>query len=121
VDYRLRSYGRVDGELVVSLSGGGVVWRERGQFSYNGSSHEVSRELLIQETPDGWWVSFDDGRPFHPWRVGEAVRHLCGSDAYDGLIDVAEGRIRTVWDVTGPAKAQRLVTRFDRVWQSRDT
>jgi hypothetical protein len=116
-DYRLGSYGRVAGELVVEADDDGLVWREQGTWIVAGRARAVARTYLLA----GGWMSFDDGRPFHPWTPGEWVVHACGADVYRGLVDVAPARIRTVWDVTGPAKHQRLVTRFDKVWQSRDT
>ena len=114
VDRRLSSYGRVAGSLVVEPHGDGLVWREQGTLRLQGRSHDVSRTYHLA---DGW-MHFDDGRPFHPWRPGVWVDHLCGEDAYRGLVDVAPARIRTLWDVTGPAKDQRLVTRLTRIWQS---
>ena len=116
VDYRLGWYGRMEGELVVAQSeGGALLWHEQGRLQLNGLSHSVTRDLRLADGPDGWWVSFDDGRPFHPWRVGEPVRHLCGADMYDGLFDLRGDRLRILWDVSGPAKTQRLVTRLDRL------
>ena len=81
-------------------------------------SIEVTRELLI--TPDDddgasgtWTVRFADRRPFHPWTPGLEVVHPCRADTYRGLVlvDRDATRLRTLWDVTGPAKDQRLLTR----------
>jgi Family of unknown function (DUF6314) len=116
-DRRLRQYGRVEGLLTIAPHGDGLAWREHGTLSIQGRSHDVSRTYLLA---DGW-VLFDDGRPFHPWRPGEWVDHLCSQDTYRGLVDVGPARIRTLWDVSGPAKDQRLVTRLTRVWQSSQT
>ena len=88
-----------------------------GTFTIAGRSHDVTRTYQLA---DGW-VFFDDGRPFHPWRPGEWVEHLCGEDTYRGLVEVEPARIRTLWDVSGPEKDQRLITRLTSVWQSKDT
>ncbi|BEP12347.1 DUF6314 family protein [Acidothermaceae bacterium B102] len=114
VDRRLSSYGRVAGTLVIEPDGAGLVWREQGSWTMAGRSRPFTRTYLLA---DGWML-FDDGRPFHPWTPGEWVVHPCGEDSYRGLVDVEPARIRTLWDVTGPAKDQRLVTRLTRVWQS---
>ena len=117
VDRRTSQYGRVDGTLTISPYDDGLAWRESGVLTIGGRSHDVARTSLLA---DGW-VCFEDGRPFHPWRPGEWVDHLCGPDTYRGLVDVEPARIRTLWDVSGPAKDQRLITRLTRVWQSKDT
>jgi hypothetical protein len=106
-------HGTVTGELVVAADGAGLRWAERGTLRWNGADHPVSRTYLIRER-DGWWVDFSDGRPFHPWRPGVTVAHPCRADVYTGLVTVDGDRMRTVWDVHGPGKDQRLVTRFAR-------
>jgi hypothetical protein len=62
-------------------------------------------------------VLFEDGRRFHPWRPGEQVVHPCAADLYDGwvVLDRGGARLRTLWDVHGPTKHQRLITRFTRL------
>lgn len=60
------------------------------------------------------WMTFEDGRPFHPWLPGAVLEHRCGADLYVGRIDVAAGAMRTTWRVTGPAKDQLLVTDLAR-------
>ena len=110
-DRRLSSYGWVDGFLTIEEYGDGLAWREHGTLTIAGRSHAFTRAYRIE---DGW-VLFDDGRPFHPWTPGQHVTHLCGEDTYRGLIDVTADRIRTLWDVRGPAKDQRLLTRLQRL------
>jgi hypothetical protein len=107
--------GRVDGELVLTERDGVVHWSESGVLVWDGRAVEVTRELLI--TPDPWTVRFDDGREFHPWTPGERIVHPCRADTYRGLVDVDPTltRLRTLWDVHGPAKDQRLVTRCRRL------
>jgi uncharacterized protein DUF6314 len=106
--------GTVSGVLTVSADGAGLRWDERGTFTWGGVERPVTRAYLLREWPDGWWVEFTDGRPFHPWRPGAVVTHPCRADVYTGLVTVDGARMRTCWDVRGPGKEQRLVTRFYR-------
>jgi hypothetical protein len=113
-DRRTGQQGTVRGDLVIAPDGAGLRWAESGTLTWAGVEHPVTRTYLLRERADGWWVEFVDGRDFHPWRTGAVVTHPCRADVYSGLIDVDGGRMRTVWDVWGPGKAQRLVTRFYR-------
>jgi hypothetical protein len=114
VDRRVGVFGAVAGELVLSPDGDGVRWDETGTLRWDGASYAVTRTYLLRPVGSGWEMRFADGRPFHPWRPGETVTHPCRADVYTGVVDVGPTRIRTVWDVTGPAKDQRLVTRCYR-------
>ena len=114
VDRRSATTGRVDGLLVLDAAGEGVRWSESGRLQWMGQTLPVSRVYGLAQQSDGWWMTFEDGRPFHPWRPGRPVVHDCAEDVYRGVVDVTTARIRTVWDVTGPAKSQRIVTRFER-------
>jgi hypothetical protein len=114
VDRRLRRSGSVVGELSVVADGADVAWREQGTLSWDGREVSVSRILRLRRVDDGWHVYFADGRPFHPWRPGEVVEHPCRADLYRGLIDATRDRLRTLWDVTGPGKDQRILTRCIR-------
>ena len=107
-------HGTVTGELVIDPDGDGLRWAEHGTLRWGGHERPVHRAYLLRPGADGWEVRFADGRPFHPWRPGEPVRHPCRDDLYTGLVTVDPGRIRTLWDVRGPAKDQRLVTRCYR-------
>lgn len=121
--------GRVDGMLELAMDGAEVRWSERGWLTWGDERFRVTRELRICRGDDehgmdagtpvvpGWTVCFEDGRPFHPWVPGEPVEHVCGEDTYRGLVDVDATwtTLRVLWDVTGPAKAQRLFSRCTRV------
>jgi hypothetical protein len=106
--------GIVRGELTIAPDGAGLRWSEQGTLTWGGADHPVSRAYLLRERDDGWWVEFSDGRVFHPWRPGAWVTHPCHADVYSGLIAVDGDRIRTLWDVRGPATDQRLITRLRR-------
>ncbi len=115
-DRRLGAFGTVTGTLTLVPAAIGLRWLERGRFVFGGAAYDSTRELLLVPDGDGWSVRFADGRDFHPWRPGVVVTHPCRDDMYRGVVDVdATGtRLRTLWDVTGPAKDQRLITRCVR-------
>lgn len=116
VDRRTGQFGRVTGRLDLSMAGSVVRWVERGRLLWDGGRFDVSRELHIAPDGEGWVVHFADGRVFHPWRPGEVVEHPCADDLYRGLVCVDPARtvVRVLWDVAGPSKDQRIVTRCRR-------
>ena len=109
--------GRVTGTLRLSRLDDQVSWSERGVLSWAGRTMEVYRELRIRPEGAGWMVCFTDGREFHPWLPGESVLHPCRADRYTGLVlvDRDRRRLRVGWDVVGPAKHQRILTRCYRL------
>jgi Family of unknown function (DUF6314) len=116
VDRAAGTYGSVAGTLVVTPEDEGVRLAEHGVLRWRGAEYPVTRVSRLRRLDDEWWMLFEDGRPFHPWRPGTPVVHPCGADTYDGLVALDRGgtRLRTLWDVHGPAKHQRLVTRYSR-------
>ena len=113
-DRRAGLFGTVHGALTLVADGPAIRWRESGTLRWNGADLPVTRELVLVEEPGGWQVCFADGRPFHPWRPGEVVEHPCNADLYRGFVAARPGLLRVLWDVTGPAKDQRIVTRAVR-------
>ena len=114
-DLRAGTAGTVRGTLTLSDDGPGenIVWSESGVLRWAGSEVAVTRRYLLRNGADGWWVHFDDGRPFHPWTPGRAVEHPCRADLYRGLVRVdSPHRWRIGWDVVGPAKRQRILSRL---------
>jgi hypothetical protein len=126
-------FGRVCGELAITEQDGDLHWREHGILHWGGRELTVGRHtILTQRAPGEWWMTFEDGRPFHPFRpifrvgvggrAGAAgwVEHPCAADLYRGVVCIDDpvrgqiNRMRILWDVTGPNKSQRLVTRLDR-------
>jgi hypothetical protein len=116
VDRHEGKFGYVSGWLELTFVGGVVHWLELGELAWGGQVYEVTRELHIVRDGDGWEVRFTDGRPFHAWRPGAVVDHPCGADLYRGLVvvDPNRTRLRVLWDVTGPSKNQRIITRCVR-------
>jgi hypothetical protein len=109
-DRRAHLAGTVTGSMNVVVEVDRLAWRECGELSWNGRTVPVSRTSFLVDLDGQPWMTFADGRPFHPWRPGEDVSHPCGADLYVGRIEVSPAGIRTVWRVTGPAKEQRLTT-----------
>jgi hypothetical protein len=110
-------HGTVSGtlQLCPTNSPDTVRWFEQGTFHYAGAVFDAERELTVRRRADGWFVHFADGREFHPWTPGEPVTHPCRADLYRGLVETSPHRLRMLWDVRGPRKDQRMVTRCTRV------
>jgi hypothetical protein len=113
LDRRTGLRGCVHGSLVVSDEGERLRWAERGTLRWDGREVPVERTYLLLAGSDPQ-VLFADGRPFHPWRPGEWVEHPCAEDRYRGLVTGDREHARVVWEVRGPAKDQRLVSRLRR-------
>ena len=106
----------VDGSTeLVQQDDGRIRWSERGTLHRDAGDIPVSRVLFVEPRDTGWWVTFDDGRDFHPWTPGDEVVHPCVADTYVGRID-ADGADRwTVrWRVSGPAKDYTMTTTLTR-------
>jgi hypothetical protein len=114
IDRRAGIRGRVEGELRIEPDADGLRWLEVGRLDWAGQTIDVRRGYALRRLGDEWWMTFEDGRPFHPWTPGRPVVHDCAEDVYTGLVEVEPTRLRTLWDVTGPTKSQRIVTRLDR-------
>ena len=102
---------------LTEVSPGRVRWTEAGTMTWAGHTVPVSRTLYVVRGDDGWWVHFEDGRPFHPWAVGHQVDHPCAPDHYSGLIETEGEPVaswKVTWDAVGPEKDYRMVT--DYAW-----
>jgi hypothetical protein len=114
-DRRTGRSGTVRGQLTLRVQGSQIAWAERGTLLWNGSRLSVSRSYRLRRAAEGWWLYFPDGRPFHAWLPGQWVHHPCGEDSYHGLITMTgPDRWRTLWEVDGPDKAQRIITQLSR-------
>lgn len=116
IEDRLGPLRHVTGSTeLVAEDDGRVRWSESGTMTWDGGETSVFRHLFVEERPDGWWVTFEDGRDFHPWSVGQSVVHPCGADTYEGRIQVESPDAWTVvWVVSGPAKDYTMTTRLTR-------
>lgn len=112
---RLRVTGTA---LLEALADGRVRWHEEGTLERPGSAPAaVHRTLLVVRDDQGCWqVTFDDGRPFHPWAPGVEVDHPCVDDLYRGVVDVHDlhdaARWTVTWQVRGPAKDHTITTAY---------
>jgi hypothetical protein len=113
IDDRIASEtSTVDGTSeLVQQDDGRIRWSERGTLRRGALEIPVSRTLFVEHRDEGWWVTFDDGRDFHPWAPGDEVVHPCVADTYVGRIEPQDADRWTVrWDVSGPAKDYTMTT-----------
>lgn len=90
-----------------------VRWTEEGVMTWGGRSVPVSRTLYVDRNGDDWFVHFSDGRPFHPWAVGQRVEHPCAPDVYRGVIGADGDPVRSwtvEWHAVGPEKDYVMTT-----------
>lgn len=114
-DHRTGLSGTVSGRLSLRSERGQITWVEQGTLLWNGARLPVSRSYRMRRAGEGWWLYFSDGRPFHAWIPGQWVRHPCREDSYRGLITITgPDHWRTLWEVNGPDKAQRITTWLSR-------
>jgi hypothetical protein len=108
--------GHAEGTLTIAVDGAALSWHEAAQLHWAGRSVAVTRDLRLAVREGQWWTVFTDHRPFHPWRLDEPVLHPCAADTYRGRLSLDQGgdRLRILWDVTGPAKRQRILTTHRR-------
>lgn len=106
----------VDGETVLTDEPDGRVrWAESGTLHRRGADLPVTRVLFVEPRDDGWFVTFDDGRDFHPWSPDERVVHPCGADTYAGRVTpVDDDHWAVEWQVSGPAKDYTMVSDLTR-------
>lgn len=114
-DLRTGQRGRFAGTLSVAVDGTGYSWREQGELTWGEYTGTAGRLLRLARRDGEWWMCFADGRLFHPWRPGGELVHPCAADVYRGaLVFENPDRFEITWDVTGPAKRQRIVSRMSR-------
>jgi hypothetical protein len=110
--------GTFTGTAAFAVDEGGLDWLEAGRLALGGYEGPARRRLRVAREDDGWMVRFDDGRPFHPLvlqRGGCAVAHPCGEDSYAGeYVVLGPDAFDVAWSVRGPAKDQRITSRYRR-------
>jgi Family of unknown function (DUF6314) len=116
VDRTTDQSGTFSGELAVAADTAGFTWKESGTLTWMGRTRPAFRHLALRQLDGLWWMTFSDGRPFHPWRSGVELTHPCGADMYRGdLASPSPDQVHITWDITGPAKNQRIVTELRRL------
>ncbi len=115
-DRRAGAVSRFSGQAVIAPGEGGAVYTETGVLTLNEQQFEAERRYFWVQDGVRVAVSFADGAPFHwfdPAAGGQASAHLCGADMYRGGYDLAHWPDWSVtWDVSGPRKEYRSVTRY---------
>lgn len=96
-------------------TGGRIRWSETGTLYSANLELPVMRTSYLEPRGAGWFVTFEDGRDFHPWAPGEPVVHHCGADLYAGRVSAPGPEGFTVrWRVTGPKKDYTMTTALTR-------
>ncbi|WP_333713283.1 DUF6314 family protein [Yoonia sp.] len=118
-DFRLRDSGRLEGLARFTAEGDGLRYHESGTLRFAGGAPiRAERGYLWHFTDTDVQVAHADGAPFHSFaRTGEpeATPHLCGEDLYRGTYDFsAFPDWQVTWEVQGPRKDYRSVTRYRR-------
>jgi hypothetical protein len=109
LDRLLGLSGSFTGTAVIEPDDGGYTWRETGTVTWDGRSVAAFRNLALRREDGRWWMTFADGRPFHPWLLDEPVIHPCAADTYRGVITrPGEDELTITWLVDGPAKDQLI-------------
>lgn len=96
-------------------SDGRIRWSETGTLTRQGLQSPVTRVLHLERRDTGWFVTFEDGRDFHPWQPGSAVEHVCSPDLYVGTVErrsVDQWSVQ--WRVTGPSKNYTMTSVLTR-------
>ncbi len=113
--------GRFEGATAFEgLTGGGLLSREAGAFTWQGVTRPAERTLRYEPGagPGTADVRFADGRPFHSLDLASGrhvADHPCAADLYRGEFTVRDAdHWRTVWRVGGPAKDLLLITDYSR-------
>ena len=90
---------------------------EAGRLTQAGTTFAATRETLWRADAARILVAFADGAPFHDFEALDrtAATHDCPPDLYRLFYDFgAWPRWSVRWDVTGPRKAYRALTRYRR-------
>ncbi|HEY8584685.1 MAG TPA: DUF6314 family protein [Capillimicrobium sp.] len=112
-------HGRFEGVATFTQEPGGELrWDETGELRLGPYRGPARRQLRLVPDGDAWEVRFEDGRPFHrlDLRAGRwTAGHDCRADRYDGVFSIAgDDAFEVAWDVAGPAKDQRILSRYER-------
>ena len=110
--------GRFAGEAEFVPFDGGLKCIERGVLTYGAARMEAERCYLWRTVCDGIAVDYEDGRPFHTFKLtakAEAVHH-CAPDLYRVTYDFSDWPDwQAEWQVSGPRKDYTSVSRYTRI------
>ncbi|SNT14478.1 hypothetical protein SAMN05421775_106177 [Jannaschia aquimarina] len=106
---------RFVGHAVWLAEGPVLRCREDGVLTQAGRTMPATRETLWRADATRLHVAFRDGRPFHSFEPLARIRasHDCPPDTYRLSYDfTAFPRWIVRWDVSGPRKSYRALTRY---------
>lgn len=116
VEHPSDQHSSVEGFTSLTLQDDGRIrWSETGILTRQDLQTTVTRVLYLEQRDTGWFVTFEDGRDFHPWQPGAAVEHACSPDLYVGTVErqgVDQWSVR--WRVTGPSKDYTMTSVLTR-------
>ena len=123
VDRRADEQSSVEGHTEFTREDDGrIKWSESGTLRRGGTQVEVSRVLFLEPRESGWFVTFEDGRDFHPWAPESTVEHRCAPDTYVGVVkELAADRWSIEWQVSGPSKAYTMSSVLTRQGATADS
>lgn len=108
---------RIEGEAQFATDvDGRIAWRETGEWARPHGPVRVHRNLWLEDRAGEWWVTFEDGRDFHPWTSAEPVEHPCGRDVYTGRVTPGpdQDHWSLEWVASGPEKDYTMRTAYTR-------
>ena len=116
-DHRAGQTAIFEGRAEITANAKGAIYSETGQLQMaQGATFHAERVYFWAVQGPRIAVFFEDGRPFHdfdPVAGGAATEHLCGQDWYRGGYDVSRWPDwQVTWEVTGPRKDYRSLTRY---------
>lgn len=116
IDHRADERSDVLGTSELTLQADARIrWTESGTLHRRGTDVAVSRVLYLEPREPGWFVTFEDGRDFHPWEPGSPVEHACTPDMYVGLVaPMGDDRWSVEWRVNGPGKDYTMTSVLTR-------
>jgi len=109
---------RFEGTARLTPDGDVLAYYEDGILQHEGKNSPAFRRYIYQQTDNRLIVMHPDGAAFLDlmFKNGEArARHVCGADTYDALFRFyAGGHWMAAYDISGPHKNYRIVTRLMR-------
>ena len=111
---------RFDGTATFTRSGPRLIQDESGTLrpGRGGAALKAERRYVWTNSEARFDISFADMRPFHSLPKGVAAyetTYLCDPDRYHVTYDLTRFPAwSTTWDVEGPRKGYRMISRFTR-------
>jgi hypothetical protein len=111
--------GQFSGRATFAAVGSRLHYRETGLLTYGDAPPiQATRDYIWSADQAGIVVAHGDGRPFHRFSTESPTPeadHQCAPDLYRVRYDFADWPVwQSAWDVRGPRKDYRMVTRYFR-------